>query len=169
MYTENLAMGYRWYEARAVPPVFPFGHGLSYTTFTYSGLSLTPTTSAAGTPALTVTYTLANTGAREGREATQIYLTLPPEAHEPSKRLVAFNKVSLQPTESQEFTVMIDCSASSHPFSYFAPADEENLEAWANGDWVTPSGQFVVSVGGSSMDPPLQSTVDLDLTGCVTS
>jgi beta-glucosidase len=166
MYDENLQMGYRWYEAKGVAPVFPFGHGLSYTTFTYSGLSLAQTTSPSGKPALAVTYTIANTGSREGREATQVYVTLPSEANEPSKRLAAFNKVSLQPGETQQATVTIDCAASSHPFSFFAPANEADLKEWANGDWVTPNGQFTISVGTSSADTPLQAPIDLDLTAC---
>jgi beta-glucosidase len=169
MYNENLKVGYRWYEAQHVTPVFPFGHGLSYTTYAYSDLTLATTTNAGGQPALTVSYTVANTGAREGREATQVYLTLPPEAGEPSKRLVGFKKITLQPSESQQVVVTIDCTASNHPFSYFMPANEADLEAWANGDWVTPSGQFTISVGTSSADTPLQSPIELDLTACTAS
>ena len=116
-YDENLKMGYRWYEAMHVQPVFPFGYGLSYTRFAYSNLSLATTNSAAGAVVLTVRYTVTNTGNREGREASQVYLTLPAEAGEPSKRLVGFMKVDLKPGESQLLTVGLDCSASNHPFS----------------------------------------------------
>jgi beta-glucosidase len=135
---------------------------LSYTTFAYSGLSL----AASGKTVLTVTYTIANTGTRGGKEASQVYVTLPAEAYEPSKRLAGFKKINLKPGESQQVSVTIDCSASNHPFSYFKPADESNLEAWANGDWVTPSGQFLIDVGPSSTQVPLQAPVDLDLAGC---
>lgn len=166
-YTENLQMGYRWYEAQNVQPVFPFGHGLSYTTFAYSDLVLTPSNPATGQVVLTVDYTITNTGGLAGKEASQVYLTLPEEAGEPSKRLVGFQKIELQPGESQRVSVTIDCSASNHPFSYFVPTDELNLEAWADGDWVTPSGSFTVHVGPSSAETPLQSPVDMALETCI--
>jgi beta-glucosidase len=165
-YSENLKMGYRWYEAENVKPVFPFGHGLSYTTFAYSDLGLTASNPAPGKVVLVVEYTLANTGTREGREASQVYLSLPQEAGEPSKRLVGFKKVSLKPGESQRVSVALDCSASNHPFSYFAPADDSSLEAWANGKWITPNGEFTVHVGTSSAETRLQSPLRLDLAGC---
>jgi beta-glucosidase len=165
-YDENLIMGYRWYEAMHVKPVFPFGYGLSYTTFAYSNLSLASANSPSGGVMLTVRYTVTNTGRRAGREASQVYLTLPPEAGEPSKRLVGFMKVDLQPGQSQELTVDLDCSASNHPFSYFVPADDSNLQKWAEGNWVTPNGEFRVDVGTSSAETPLQSPITLDLTSC---
>jgi beta-glucosidase len=159
-YSENLQVGYRWYQARNVQPVFPFGHGLSYTTFAYSNLGVA-SSNAGGKTVVTVSYTITNTGGKAGKEASQVYLTLPTEAREPSKRLVGFQKVELQPGQSQKVSVTIDCSASNHPFSYFQPDDESRLEAWANGDWVTPSGQFTVHVGTSSAQTPLQSPVTL--------
>ena len=165
-YDENLKMGYRWYEAMHVQPVFPFGYGLSYTRFAYSDLSLATANTPSGGVVLTVRYTVTNTGQREGREASQVYLALPAEAGEPSKRLVGFMKVDLKPGQSQNLTVDLDCSAANHPFSYFVPADESNLEKWAEGDWVTPSGEFRVEVGTSSAETPLQSPVALDLTSC---
>jgi beta-glucosidase len=165
-YSENLKMGYRWYEAENVKPVFPFGHGLSYTTFAYSDLRLTASNPAAGTVVLAVEYTITNTGTREGKEASQVYLALPPEAGEPAKRLVGFKKVALKPGESQRVSVAVACSASNHPFSYFVPADESSLEAWANGKWVTPNGEFTVHVGTSSAETRLQSSLRLDLAGC---
>jgi beta-glucosidase len=61
-------------------------------------------------------------------------------------------------------SVTIDASASHHPFSYFAPDDGSDLEAWADGDWVTPNGQFTVHVGTSSAQTPLESTMDLNFT-----
>ena len=115
---------------------------------------------------LRVRYTITNTGSRVGREASQVYLTLPAEAGEPAKRLVGFAKVELKAGQSQELTVELDCSASNHPFSYFVPADESNLGRWAEGNWVTPRGEFAVAVGTSSAATPLQSPVTLDLTSC---
>ncbi|AEG91700.1 beta-glucosidase [Ramlibacter tataouinensis] len=166
LYDENLELGYRWYEARNVPPVFPFGHGLSYTTFAYSNLRLATASPAPGKVVLTVDYTITNTGTRAGKEASQVYVTLPLEAGEPSKRLVGFRKVELQPGASQQVSVAIDCSASHHPFSYFQPANESDLQKWADGNWVTPNGEFVVHVGTSSAQTPLQSAVALDLASC---
>ena len=165
-YSEGLQMGYRWYEAQNVKPLFPFGHGLSYTTFAYSNLAVTPSSNAAGNTVLTVSYTIMNTGTRAGKEASQVYLTLPAEAGQPSKRLVGFRKVEVQPGASEQVSVTIDCSASNHPFSYFKPANESDLAQWASGSWVTPSGQFVVHVGPSSAVVPLESPVTLDLAGC---
>jgi beta-glucosidase len=166
-YSENLEMGYRWYEAHKVTPTFPFGHGLSYTSFAYGDLKLTPSSNAAGKPMLTVEYTITNTGKVAGKEASQVYLTLPAEAAEPSKRLVGFEKVDLQPGETKRVSIALDCSASNHPFSYFNPIDETNLQRWADGDWVTPSGGFVVHVGTSSAQTPLETPINLDLATCV--
>ena len=153
-YTEDLQMGYRWYEANNVKPVFPFGFGLSYTTFEYSDLSVAPSVDpATGHAVLTVKYTITNTGSRRGAEASQVYLTLPPVAGEPSKRLVGFQKVDLAPGASQSVTVNIDSSAPNHPLSYFQP---DPNGTWADGNWVTPAGSYTVHVGGSSADTPLR-------------
>ncbi|MGH9629692.1 MAG: glycoside hydrolase family 3 C-terminal domain-containing protein [Bryobacteraceae bacterium] len=160
-YTEDLQMGYRWYEANGVTPLFPFGFGLSYTTFAYSGLSvatrLDPRTDHA---VLTVTYTITNTGSRRGAEVSQVYLTLPPVADEPSKRLVGFQRVNLDPGASQLVTVTIDSSAPNHPLSYFQP---DPNGTWAHGNWVTPAGTYTVHVGRSSADTPLRATVNLSV------
>ena len=165
-YTENLAVGYRWYEARKVQPVFPFGHGLSYTTFAYSNLNVRTSSNAAGNTTLTVEYTITNTGARAGKEASQVYLTLPPVAAQPGKRLVGFKKVELLAGESKPVSISIECGQSNHPFSYFLPNNEANPELWANGNWITPSGEFIVHVGTSSAQISLQTPVNLNLTRC---
>ena len=89
-----------------------------------------------------------------------MYLTLPPEAEEPSKRLVGFDKTELAPGESKRVSVIIDSDASNHPFSYFEP-ESEDLRDWADGEWVTPDGAYTVHVGGSSVDTPLDATVRL--------
>lgn len=115
---------------------------------------------------LTVEYTITNTGKRAGKEASQVYLTLPAEAAEPSKRLAAFQKVELQPGANQRVSVAINCAASSHPFSYFAPANPDDLRAWADGNWVTPNGQFTVHVGGSSAETSLERPVSLTFSNC---
>ena len=158
-YTEDLEMGYRWYEANDVTPVFPFGFGLSYTTFAYSDLSVTPEPDPrSGRIVLTVSYTITNTGRRSGREASQVYLTLPAEAEEPSKRLVGFQKVNVQPGQSRRVTVIINEADPSHPLSYFEP---DPNGTWADGVWLTPAGTYTLHVGTSSADTPLEATVDL--------
>jgi beta-glucosidase len=159
-YSEDLSMGYRWYEATGTEPLFPFGFGLSYTTFEYSDLNVTEVDGDDGQPVLQVDYTITNTGDRAGKEASQVYLTLPRVAEEPGMRLVQFEKVDLAPGESKVVSVLIDSDASNHPFSYFAP-DDDNLENWANGEWVTPDGRYTVHVGGSSADTPLEETVEI--------
>ncbi|HEX3326258.1 MAG TPA: glycoside hydrolase family 3 C-terminal domain-containing protein, partial [Actinomycetota bacterium] len=160
-YTEGLQVGYRWYEANNVAPLFPFGFGLSYTTFAYSGLSVASATGQSGEPVLNVTYTITNTGNREGAEASQVYLTLPPAAGEPSKRLAGFQKVDLLPGASQQVTVTIDGAASNHPFSYWVPQNDAPAPGWSNGSWSTAAGDYTISVGGSSADTPLAQTVAL--------
>jgi Fibronectin type III-like domain len=160
-YTEDLQMGYRWYEANRVEPLFPFGFGLSYTTFQYSDLSVATSVDAkTGHAVLTAKYTIMNTGSRRGAEASQVYLTLPPVAGEPSKRLVGFQKVDLDPGASQSVTVTIDSSAPNHPMSYFRP---DPNGSWSDGNWVTPPGSYIVHVGTSSVDTPLEATVNLNV------
>lgn len=184
-YSENLEMGYRWYEANGVKPAFAFGHGLSFTTFEYNDLRLkrkyrrvfeqvpVPGTGRENipqrfyrrlvelVPVLTVEYTLTNTGSVAGAEASQIYLELPRQANQPSKRLVGFKKVFLEPNESARITVDIDASAPNHPFSSFVPDDPDNLAAWAEGEWVSHAGAYRVHVGGSSAETPLVQRVGM--------
>jgi beta-glucosidase len=163
-YSEGLQMGYRWYEANKVTPVFPFGFGLSYTTFGYSDLSVTPTVDMqTGRAVLTVTYTITNTGTRQGAEASQVYLTLPAEAAQPSKRLVGFHKVDLMPGASEQVSVTIDSSASNHPLSYWVPENDAPVTGWGNGNWNTASGDYTVHVGTSSADTPLEQTINVTL------
>jgi beta-glucosidase len=164
-YTEDLQMGYRWYEANDVRPVFPFGFGLSYTTFAYSDLRVsTMVDPETGNAVLRVEYRITNTGNVPGAEASQVYLTLPPVAGEPSKRLVGFEKVNLTPGASQLVTVTIDSSASNHPLSYFQP---DANGTWADGIWLTPAGDYTIHVGTSSADTPLHATVNLTTTARV--
>lgn len=158
-YSENLEMGYRWYEANDVESPFPFGFGLSYTTFEYSDLVVTPTTQP-GRVALDVSWTLTNTGEVAGAEAGQVYLTLPAEADEPSKRLVGFDKVYLEPGESTQVSVTIDSAASNHPLSYWEPASDDPAQ-WAEGEWITPDGDYVLHVGTSSAQTPLEQALDV--------
>lgn len=158
-YDEDLRMGYRWYEATGTEPLFPFGHGLSYTTFEYSDLKVSRIGGENGHGGLKVDYTLTNTGDRTGKEASQVYLTLPASANEPSKRLVGFEKVYLRAGQSKRVSVVLDSNAASHPFSHWVPDDADDLRKWADGDWATPNGAYRVHVGGSSDSTPLEQTV----------
>lgn len=160
-YTEGLQMGYRWYEANNVTPVFPFGFGLSYTTFAYSDLRVTRSVGSTGQPVFSVTYTITNTGDRPGAEASQVYAQLPAAAAQPSKRLVGFQKVTLMPGESQKVTVDIDADASNHPLSYWIPENDAPVPGWAQGRWETAPGEYTIHVGTSSADTPLVQTVTL--------
>ena len=130
--------------------------------FAYSGLSVAPAVDQqTGRTVLTVNYTISNTGSREGAEASQVYVTLPPAANEPSKRLVGFQKVDLKPGASQQVTVTIDSTAANHPLSYWVPEKDAPEPGWGRGSWVTAAGDYTVHVGTSSADTPLVQTVAL--------
>src|SRR5207253_2257751 len=92
IYSEGLLVGYRWYDAKGIQPLFPFGYGLSYTSFGYSALSVTATATGA-----TVSFTVTNTGKRQGSEVAQVYVGAPAASGEPPKQLKGFQKVSLEP------------------------------------------------------------------------
>ena len=125
-YKEGLKIGYRWYDAMGVTPAFPFGHGLSYTSFAYSNFQVTPTVSDGTTP-FTVQFTVQNTGNRAGADVPQIYLGFLGAFGEPPKRLVGFQKISLNPGEQKLVTLPIDPTATNHPLSYW----DTNAQNWA--------------------------------------
>ncbi|HEX5226201.1 MAG TPA: glycoside hydrolase family 3 C-terminal domain-containing protein, partial [Bryobacteraceae bacterium] len=101
-YDEGVKVGYKWYDAENKAVLFPFGYGLSYTTYSYSNLRV-----AAGKNPR-VTFTVTNTGDRAGAEVAEVYASLPAAAAEPPKRLVGWSKVPLKPGESKEVTVDVD-------------------------------------------------------------
>jgi beta-glucosidase len=138
---EGAAVGYKWYESQNKPVLFPFGFGLSYTTFSYSNLKV-------GKDGESVTLTVTNTGARAGAEVAQVYVTLPQSAGEPWKRLIAYKKVELAPGESKTVTMDVD------------PTYESIWDAAAK-RWTRPSGEYRVMAGPSSAELPLQTTVRL--------
>jgi beta-glucosidase len=141
-YDEGVKVGYKWYDAEKKPVLFPFGHGLSYTTYSYSNLKVEP----GKTPR--VTFTVKNTGKRAGAEVAEIYASLPASAAEPPKRLVGWSKVTLKPGESKEVTVEIEPKY----LSIF------NVEQ--NG-WQLLPGEYGFMVGGSSQNLPLKQRVNL--------
>jgi len=148
-YSEGLRIGYRWFDASSVKPRFPFGFGLSYTTFALTNPSVSPRVASATTP-ITVSVRVTNTGKRRGAEVPQVYLGLPSDAGEPPKRLVAFRKVWLEPGQSTTVRMTIDPRATNHPLGVW---DE------SAGRWVVRDGSYVVSVGTSSAGTFLSDTV----------
>ena len=139
VYQEGLLVGYRWFDTKKVEALFPFGHGLSYTTFKYSNLNLVPGPEALGAP-VTVEFELANTGSRAGAEVAQVYVQeASPSLPRPLKELKGFKKVLLQPGEKQKVSVILDRNA----FAHYAP-DKKG--------WVADKGAYKILVGGSSRD-----------------
>lgn len=155
VYEEGLNIGYRWYDAnvsgecaedasgRNPCVAFPFGHGLSYTTFNLSDIS-----AAYANGEMTVNVTVTNIGDRAGSEVVQVYLGVP-AAGQPPKRLVAFEKVALNPGESTELSLAIDSAATHHPLSIFNTAAQAFEQV---------TGEFTVFVGRSSSSADLHQT-----------
>ena len=135
-YAEGLEIGYRWYDANQVAPRFPFGHGLSYTTFAYRNLTV-----GAVSPSgqVRIGFDLVNTGTLPGTEVAQLYLGFPAKAGEPPKLLKGFHKLLLQPGEVRHVTFALDWQ------------DLANWDPTARG-WVVTPGTFNVSVGASARD-----------------
>jgi beta-glucosidase len=105
-YSEGLNVGYRWFDAKNIAPLFPFGHGLSYTTFGYSGLSVAKTADGAS-----VRFRLSNTGGRAGAEVAQVYVAAPAGSGEPPKQLKGFQKMFLSPGQSSTVTIPLGARA----------------------------------------------------------
>ncbi len=141
-YVEGLKVGYKWYNAERKDVLFPFGYGLSYTTYSYSSLKLTSGKS------VRLSFYLANTGTRAGAEIAEVYAVLPASAAEPPKRLVGWTKVKLDPGESKDVTIEID--------PWYLSIFNVDPDAWQ----VLP-GQYTFLVGGSSRSLPLKASVDL--------
>jgi beta-glucosidase len=142
-YDEGLKVGYKWYDAEKKPVLFPFGFGLSYTTYAYSDLQVNPGSST------TVTFKVTNSGSREGTEITEVYAALPASAEEPPKRLVGWSRVHLAPGESKTVSVAVD------PM-YLSIFDE------AADKFKLVPGSYTFMVGGSSQDLPLTKAISLN-------
>ena len=141
-YAEGLKVGYKWYDAEKKAVLFPFGFGLSFTTFAYSGLKVT-----AGKET-SVSFTVKNTGKVDGAEIAEVYASLPASAGEPPKRLVGWNKLWLKAGESKVVSVSIDAK-------YLSIYDE------AASGWKLMPGSYTFMVGGSSQELPLSAKADL--------
>ena len=142
---EGFNVGYKWYQAQNIQPLFAFGYGLSYTTFSITNLQVTPDSAAAS--GFQVSFDLTNTGNVAGAEVAQVYLGFPAASGfsdgigEPANRLVGWSKVLLQPGAQQNVTLNVDANSSSHPLSYWSTT--------ANA-WVVAPGVYTVYVGNSS-------------------
>ena len=147
-YSEGLDVGYRWYDAKAKTPLFPFGYGLSYTSFGFSGLQV-GAPDASGN--VMVTATVTNTGTREGAEIAQFYLGDPAATGEPAKQLKGFQRVDLQPGASKPVTFAL----TGHDLAYWSTT--------ANA-WTAPAGSYQVMVGDSSRSLPLTGAFTLGST-----
>jgi len=141
-YDEGVKVGYKWYDAENKAVLFPFGYGLSYSTYSYSNLKVTPGKDPR------VTFTVTNTGNRAGAEVAEVYASLPAAAAEPPKRLVGWSKVKLNAGESKEVSVDVDAK-------YLSIFDVEHNR------WQLLPGDYGFMVGGSSQNLPLKETVGL--------
>ncbi|HZK06457.1 MAG TPA: glycoside hydrolase family 3 C-terminal domain-containing protein [Actinomycetaceae bacterium] len=140
-YSEGLEMGYRWFQGQGIEPLFPFGFGLSYTTFEVDDVAVSVDESDGIAP-FEVTARVTNTGEVRGAEVVQVYLGIP-AAGQPPKRLVGFQKIWLEPGESGEVAITIDPSATNHPMSVW--------DCCSHG-WIVVPGGYRVYVGTSSED-----------------
>ncbi len=150
-YGEGLFIGYRYYDAKEMPVLFPFGFGLSYTTFAYSNPRVSARTFK-DEDGVTVTVDVTNTGSMAGKEIVQVYV----HDHEaglvrPEKELKGFAKVELKPGETKSVSVTLDFRA----FAFWHPEFKQ---------WVTESGNFDLLIGASSADIRCRETVTLETT-----
>ena len=141
-YDEKLKVGYKWYDAEKKPVLFPFGFGLSYTTYAYSALKVQ------GGESTEVSFTVKNTGKRAGTEIAQVYTSFPDAAGEPPKRLIGWTRVDLAPGESKTVSVSV-------------PQDHLTIYDEASDSWKLVPGSYNVMVGGSSLSLPLHQQISL--------
>ena len=147
-YEDRLMVGYRYWTTMGKHPLFPFGYGLSYTTFSFANLQL-PATAASGSD-VAVNFDVTNTGKTAGAEVAQIYVSDPSaKAPRPERELKGFEKVRLAPGETKHVTLSLDARA----FSYWSePAHK----------WTIDPGKFVIHVGDSSENTPLHAELTLN-------
>ena len=146
-YSEGVLVGYRWYDDQKIEPLFPFGYGLSYTTFGFKDLKVsTPDADKS----VTVKFTVTNTGDRAGAEVAQVYVSLPslPNVPQPPRQLKGFQRLELKAGHSATVSIKLDARA----FSYW----DESGHGWK----VAP-GSYAVSVGNSSRNLPLNKTFEM--------
>src|ERR1700730_9629059 len=142
-YSEGVDVGYRWYDSKGLTPLFPFGYGLSYTTFSFTNLTVGPLTAGG---AATVTATVTNTGSRSGADVAQLYVTDPSASGQPPLQLEGFQRVNLAAGASATVTFSLT---------------QQNLQYWnsSSNAWATSTGNYTISVGDSSASLPLTGTL----------
>ncbi|WP_084580308.1 glycoside hydrolase family 3 C-terminal domain-containing protein [Kutzneria sp. 744] len=141
-YSEGIDVGYRYYDSQHVTPMFPFGFGLSYTSYSYADLTVsTPDSSGA----VQVGFDVTNTGSRAGTEVAQVYVGQPSSTGEPPNSLRGFTRVTLSPGQSQHVTVTLDARS----FQYWTTT------------WTKAAGPTTIRVGGSSRSLPLSATITM--------
>ena len=151
LYGERIFVGYRWYDKRKTAPLFPFGHGLSYTDFTYSDLELS-SEQISEKDSVKVTVTVTNSGEVAGKEVVQLYVRdEKASVRRPEKELRGFRKVELAPGESRR----VDFVLAERDFSFYSTR---------NGRWIAESGDFRLLVGASSRDIRLEQRLTLQST-----
>lgn len=144
-YGEDIYVGYRWYDTRKMNVLFPFGHGLSYTSFEYSDLHVDKNEIEAGEP-LHVSVRVKNTGKRFGKEAVQLYIKPVGQTNRPVHELKGFVKLALEPGEEKTAEFTLDMRS----FAYY----EERIK-----DWYVPCGEYEICIGKSSRDLPLSTKI----------
>jgi beta-glucosidase len=147
-YGEGIFIGYRYYDTKEIPVQFPFGYGLSYTSFTYSNARLS-STSIKDTEGVTISVDITNTGKVAGKEIVQVYVhDKKSTLIRPQKELKGFTKVALDPGQTKTVSIQLDFSS----FAYYHPDHDR---------WITESGEFEILVGSSSRN--IQSKLELSL------
>jgi beta-glucosidase len=141
-YDEKLKVGYKWYDAEKKQVLFPFGFGLSYTRYAYSGLAVKDG------DALTVSFTVKNTGKRGGTEIAQVYASLPDAAGEPPKRLVGWARIELAAGESKVVNLSVE-------------RDRLNVFDEAADAWKFVPGSYTIMAGGSSQNLSLHQQLTM--------
>jgi beta-glucosidase len=139
-YSEGVLVGYRWYATRHIAPLFPFGYGLSYTSFAFSHLVVRP-----GDDGYRVSADVTNTGRRAGADVAQLYVGDPASTGEPAEQLKGFDRVTLRPGQTARVTFTVDRSDL----------------AWWNGHWTVTPGTYTLMVGDSSASLPLAAHVEV--------
>ncbi|MCX5789095.1 MAG: glycoside hydrolase family 3 C-terminal domain-containing protein [Elusimicrobia bacterium] len=148
-YAEGLYVGYRHFDKRAVVPLFPFGHGLSYTRFDYANLAADVKDGSTGAPDIEVTADITNSGKRAGAEIAQLYVSQDaPPVDRPAQELKGFARVTLAPGETRKVSFRLNKDA----FAYY---DEKTH------DWVVAPGRFTLRLGASSRDIRLTKAIEL--------
>jgi beta-glucosidase len=144
-YTEGLLVGYRWFDTKKIKPLFPFGYGLSYTTFKYSNLKLVE----GGGGIVTAEFEVKNSGKVAGAEVAELYIQPQnPSVTRPLKELKGFQKIFLKPGETQKISLPLAHNA----FAFYSPEQK---------GWVVEKKTFAILVGGSSRNLPLQADFSL--------